>query len=125
MTSLICSVPSSLVGAGLKLTDGEDDRLRLADGAEVRPGRADLAGVEQRGANSPERRDVAILVRGPARLGEVAERSGLDQRQVEVEPSPEEQGVEHPPEVSQGGAVGGELVPAPGPGSPPRSDSPS
>jgi hypothetical protein len=55
------------------------DRLGLADGAEVGPGRRDVAGLQQAAADAADRLDVALprTATGPAR--QVRQLAGLDQ----------------------------------------------
>ena len=77
--------PLVLVKSRLEQANGGSDRFRLADGAEVRPCCADLPGIKKRCADPSERRDVTLLVGGPRRLGEVSQRSRLDQGQIQVE----------------------------------------
>ena len=86
------------------------DRLPLADRPEVGPGADDVAGLQPLLADRPEGLDVALLVLRPRRLGEVDEAAGPDQREPEVMPGLQQEGVEQRSAVAAGLGQGDQAV---------------
>ncbi len=82
------------LSVGPVVADRPGDRLVLADGAVIGPGRRDVAAGKVLRADQADRLDVLLLVLRPRRLGDVGQRAGRDQRQSQLVPRPQENRIE-------------------------------